>query len=139
MTREEFESILEEAFLEGYNNAIDEIEEILDEDYIDIEDDYGYYTESNAAARARKKEIIARNLGTEYQGDYMIKGRKDTSTDYDSRARRKYGGTWSAEELHKRRMDVLNKVKNGKKANLMDHKFFKGKYSPILDKAKEEK
>jgi hypothetical protein len=45
MTREEFESILEEAFLEGYNNAIDEIEEILDEDYIDIEDDYEVYDE----------------------------------------------------------------------------------------------
>ena len=46
MTREEFESILEEAFLEGYNNAYEEIEEILDEDYIDIEDDYEVYDEA---------------------------------------------------------------------------------------------
>ena len=46
MTREEFESILEEAFLEGYNNAYEEIEEILDEDYIDIEDDYEVYDEN---------------------------------------------------------------------------------------------
>ena len=45
MTREEFESILEEAFIEGYNNAYEEIEEILDEDYIDIEDDMDSYNE----------------------------------------------------------------------------------------------
>ena len=54
MTREEFESILEEAFLEGYNNAIDEIEEILDEDYIDIEDDYEVYDEG-AIKRIKEK------------------------------------------------------------------------------------
>ena len=58
MTREEFESILEEAFLEGYNNAYEEIEEILDEDYIDIEDDYEVYDEARNDTEydnARKK------------------------------------------------------------------------------------
>ena len=57
MTREEFESILEEAFLEGYNNAYEEIEEILDEDYIDIEDDYEVYDED------AHKRNIGRHLG----------------------------------------------------------------------------
>ena len=51
MTREEFESILEEAFLEGYNNAYEEIEEILDEDYIDIEDDMDSYNEESGHLR----------------------------------------------------------------------------------------
>ena len=42
MTRDEFESILEEAFMEGYNNAYEEVEEAINEayeedDYIDIE------------------------------------------------------------------------------------------------------
>ena len=45
MTREEFEALLEEAFIEGYNNAYEEIEEILDEDYIDIEDNMDSYNE----------------------------------------------------------------------------------------------
>lgn len=63
MTREEFEYILEEAYIEGYNTALEDIEEdILDEEAYDLEGEYEYYTESNAAARKRKKEIIERNL-----------------------------------------------------------------------------
>ncbi len=47
MTREEFESILEEAYIEGYNNAISDIQEdILDEEAYDLEGDYDYYTET---------------------------------------------------------------------------------------------
>ncbi len=47
MTREEFESILEEYFIEGYNSALEDIEEdILDEEAYDLERDYDYYTEA---------------------------------------------------------------------------------------------
>ena len=47
MTREEFESILEECFIEGYNSALEDIEEdILDEEAYDLEKDYDYYTEN---------------------------------------------------------------------------------------------
>jgi len=46
MTREEFESILEEAYIEGYNTAIEDIQEdILDEEAYDLEGEYDYYTE----------------------------------------------------------------------------------------------
>ena len=41
MTREEFESILEEAYIEGYNSAIEDIQEdILDEEAYDLEGEY---------------------------------------------------------------------------------------------------
>ena len=47
MTREEFESILEEAYIEGYNTAIEDIQEdILDEEAYDLENEYDYYTET---------------------------------------------------------------------------------------------
>ena len=47
MTREEFESILEEAYIEGYNTALEDIQEdILDEEAYDLEGEYEYYTES---------------------------------------------------------------------------------------------
>ena len=51
MTREEFESILEEVFEEGYNQALNDIEqEITNEEAdetldFDLEDDYKSYTE----------------------------------------------------------------------------------------------
>jgi len=47
MTREEFESILEEAYIEGYNTAIEDIQEdILDEEAYDLEGEYENYTEA---------------------------------------------------------------------------------------------
>ena len=46
MTRDEFESILEEAYIEGYNSALEDIQEdILDEEAYDLERDYDYYSE----------------------------------------------------------------------------------------------
>ena len=46
MTREEFESILEEAYIEGYNTAIEDIQEdILDEEAYDLENEYEVYAE----------------------------------------------------------------------------------------------
>lgn len=46
MTREEFESILKEVYIEGYNTAIEDIQEdILDEEAFDLEREYEYYTE----------------------------------------------------------------------------------------------
>ena len=48
MTRDEFDALLEEAFIEGYNNAMDEI---FDEDYIDIEDDMDSYNEESGHKR----------------------------------------------------------------------------------------
>ena len=50
MTREEFESILEEAFLCGYEDAIDEIFE--EDNTFDLEDEYNnYYDEATAWER----------------------------------------------------------------------------------------
>ena len=78
MTREEFESILEECFIEGYNTAIEDIQEdILDEEAYDLEDEYEYYTEekmseddkdeiqlSNDLAKAKNIGKTTRGLGT---------------------------------------------------------------------------
>ena len=56
MTREEFESILEEAYIEGYNTAIEDIQEdILDEEAYDLEGEYEYYTET--LSKGDKHEI----------------------------------------------------------------------------------
>ena len=55
MTREEFESILEEAFLAGYNDAIDEIFE--EDSSFDLEDEMDSYLESNKETKARNREI----------------------------------------------------------------------------------
>lgn len=61
MTREEFESILEEVFEEGYNQAIDDLEqEIANEetyDLTDFEDDYDYYDEG-IDVRNRMRKIL---------------------------------------------------------------------------------
>ena len=46
MTRDEFNEILEEIFIEGYNNALEDIEQIiLDEEAYDLEEDYNYFVE----------------------------------------------------------------------------------------------
>jgi hypothetical protein len=56
MTREEFESILEEAYIEGYNTAIEDIQEdILDEEAFDLENEYEYYTESKNVGNKMKE------------------------------------------------------------------------------------
>ena len=48
MTREEFESLLEEAFIEGYNSVIEEIEEeVYDESKFDLEEEMDAYSEAN--------------------------------------------------------------------------------------------
>ena len=59
MTREEFESILEEAFLEGYNDAMEEI----------FEEDMDIYTESNKETKARNRETTKRVLDREYSDE----------------------------------------------------------------------
>ena len=65
MTREEFESILEEAFLEGYNDAM---EEIFEEDSsFDLEEEMDSYNESNAATKAKNRETAKRVLEKHYQ------------------------------------------------------------------------
>ena len=57
MTREEFESILEEAYIDGYNSAIEDIQEdILNEEAYDLERDYEYYNESKNV-RKRMDEL----------------------------------------------------------------------------------
>jgi len=72
MTREEFESILEEAYIEGYNTAIEDIQEdILDEEAYDLENEYEYYTEANhdskitrvGKALMRGGDEVAKELG----------------------------------------------------------------------------
>ena len=72
MTREEFESILEEAYIEGYNTAIEDIQEdILDEEAYDLEGEYDYYTEGIGDTKATKfgkaimrgGDIVAKELG----------------------------------------------------------------------------
>jgi len=67
MTREEFESILEEAYMEGYNTAISDIQEdILDEEAYDLEGEYDYYTESKNVRNQMDKLNIDKGeaLGT---------------------------------------------------------------------------
>ena len=60
MTREEFEALLEEAFIEGYNNAIDEIFE--EDNTFDLEDEMDSYLESNAATKSRNRSITRSNF-----------------------------------------------------------------------------
>ena len=58
MTREEFESILEECFIEGYNSALEDIQEdILDEEAYDLERDYDYYTEGSISKHKDRQAI----------------------------------------------------------------------------------
>ena len=56
MTREEFEALLEEAFIEGYNDAIDEIFE--EDNTFDLEDEMDSYLESNKETKARNKKTL---------------------------------------------------------------------------------
>ena len=58
MTRDEFESILEEVFEEGYNQAIFDIQEdILDEEAFDLEGEYDYYSESSKNVRKQMDKL----------------------------------------------------------------------------------
>ena len=54
MTREEFESILEEAFIEGYNDAMEEIFE--EESSFDLEEEMDSYNESSKNVRNQMKK-----------------------------------------------------------------------------------
>ena len=75
MTREEFASILEEAYIEGYNTAIEDIQEdILNEEAYDLEGEYKVYCEKvenkeevklfNDLSKAKGIGKETRNLGT---------------------------------------------------------------------------
>ena len=55
MTRDEFEALLEEAFLAGYNDAIDEIFE--EDNTFDLEDEYDYYNESSKNVRNQMDKL----------------------------------------------------------------------------------
>ena len=61
MTREEFESILEEAYNDGYNQAIEDIQEdILDEEAFDLEGEYNYYSETlSEGDKLNVKKLVA--------------------------------------------------------------------------------
>ena len=68
MTREEFESILEEAYIEGYNTAIEDIQEdILDEEAYDLENEYGYYNEARMDREGA--DNVAKNYLSKYKKD----------------------------------------------------------------------
>ena len=58
MIREEFEALLEEAFIEGYNDAIDEIFE--EDNTFDLENEMDSYLESNKETKARNKKNFAK-------------------------------------------------------------------------------
>ena len=59
MTREEFESILEEVYIEGYNTAIEDIQEdILDEEAYDLENEYEVYAESRKPQYAQASRAL---------------------------------------------------------------------------------
>jgi hypothetical protein len=81
MTREEFESILEEAYNDGYNQAIEDIQEdILDEEAFDLEGEYNYYTESRKpqyaqASRAQRYAERVYGIPADRQHDIMRKVR----------------------------------------------------------------
>jgi len=95
LSREEFESILEEAYIEGYNTALEDIQEdILDEEAFDLEGDYKVYTEKvreDARSEANKKlkeyskkddprrKTLARLLAIRYSDRDYPKAQKYTS------------------------------------------------------------
>ncbi len=89
MTRDEFESILEEAYIEGYNSALEDIQEdILDEEAFDLEDDYDYYTESNKETKARNRETAKKVWNV---NDYSNKrqGRENTFNEFTGKIKQK--------------------------------------------------
>ena len=64
MTREEFESILEEAFMAGYNDAIDEIFE--EDNTFDLEDEYNVFCEkvTDEMDKLRQKRQFDQNTNS---------------------------------------------------------------------------
>ena len=82
MTREEFESILEEAYIEGYNSALEDIQEdILDEESYDLEGEYEYYTESGRKSNVRRKMM---ELGEKHDGDVLYRNGTSSSSNFDN-------------------------------------------------------
>ena len=77
MTREEFESILEEAYIEGYNTAISDIQEdILDEEAYDLEGEYDYYTESKNVRKRMDELNIDKYNGLRYPNGELYRNYK---------------------------------------------------------------
>ena len=66
MTRDEFEALLEEAFIEGYNNAIDEIFE--EDNTFDLEDEMDSYVEAQKSnGRDVAKEYLDKLPNSAYK------------------------------------------------------------------------
>ena len=73
MTREEFESILEEAYIEGYNTAISDIQEdILDKEAYDLEGEYESILEMKDSRDPETKRKETRNLINKFYGKKII-------------------------------------------------------------------
>jgi hypothetical protein len=126
MTREEFESILEEAYIEGYNTAIEDIQEdILDEEAFDLEGEYDYYTESSKAKKEQNKATLQHTLDRSgrftprgFMGGYVD---KVTGKDLDSKGR---STGWTDERAHNAIKRQLLRTNEPSKANQRYQKSF---------------
>ena len=98
MTREEFESILEEAYIEGYNSAIEDIQEdILNEEAYDLEGEYDYYTESKNVRKQMDKlqHKDDKQWGSTYSRTYYPSNPKQDWTKFSAAA-----DDWSDDTHH---------------------------------------
>ena len=99
MTREEFEALLEEAFIEGYNDAIDEIFE--EDNTFDLEDEYDYYNESSKFKKELNKARLqhALNHDNRFSQRGVMGGYTDNNTgkELDQKGRSK---GWTDERAH---------------------------------------
>ena len=103
-TEREVRELLEQAFSEGYDNGIDDTLDYIDENYeidedFDLEDEYEYYTESNAAKKAANRETFMKNTTPYNSGRTAREGKGSHSGHlYDNRGR-EYSGTKAADDM----------------------------------------
>ena len=96
MTRDEFEYLLEEAFMAGYEDAIDEIFE--EDNTFDLEDEYDYYNESSKNVRKRMDELPHeddKQWGSTYSRTYYPSNPKKDWTKFSAAA-----DDWSDDPHH---------------------------------------
>ena len=89
MTRDEFEALLEEAFIEGYNNAIDEV---FDEDSdFDLEEEMDNYNESKNVKNKMDKYRQIDQYGNAY---YRNGSKLDRLSSYNTHRAINPGRDW---------------------------------------------
>ena len=114
MTHDEFEALLEEAFLAGYNDAIDEIFE--EDNTFDLEDEYDYYY--NEASKWERVQFAIENLKNKFKyKDPKLRGLANKV------AAAKIGTQRAANNMDKVVMDTYGKHGKSVKDKLMDAHF----------------